>query len=182
MGFLWEFGLGLGLSGAAGVRGYFPLLVIGLISRFSEILTYRPPFKLFSSVPFLLLLLALAAYETANERIPEGHTLILAVLRTLSGAIIFAGLFEGLGIIGGLMFGGLVSVLSFLLMIRLTNGYKLWKIPAGLEETIAAASTLLTVLFPWTSFLFWGTLSFLFLKRDRGIAVRNNSVRTRPWR
>ncbi|PKM46389.1 MAG: hypothetical protein CVV03_05565 [Firmicutes bacterium HGW-Firmicutes-8] len=51
MAFVTQLGLSLGLAGAAGLRAYLPLLVIGLLTRFSATLAYRPPFKILASVP-----------------------------------------------------------------------------------------------------------------------------------
>ncbi len=187
MATVMQFGLSLGLAGAAGVRAYFPLIVIGLLTRFSDNLAYRPPFKFFASIPVLLLLIALAAFElipvfSANQPV------ITAGLRTLSGAVVFAGLFSGFGNIGGLLFGGAVALLSYLTVIRLRPDYgknisdyaRIFSF--GVEETTAIAGTLLTLLLPWSSYFIWGVIFFVLLRKLRGSNQCRPDAKVRSWR
>ena len=182
-------GLGLGLAGAAGVRTYLPLIVMGLLTRFSETLSYRPPFRVFASVPVLLLLIALAGYELMVERskdVSVGQFFTSIGLRAIGGAVIFAGLFEGFGTIFGIVVGMIIAVVSHMLKIRLYAVYGATEHRrdyAGLEETVAVAGTVLAVLYPWSSYIIWVSVLILYLKKLRNTNNRYKSeLKARSWR
>lgn len=188
---LMQMGLGIGLAGVAGVRTYFPLIVIGLITRFSETLEYRPPLTLFASVPILIILCLLAAYEILSPRAlgnDETPVLINIGIRIIGGAVLFAGIFSGFGTIGGLVIGGILAVLSYLIMVRLREEYKtifsLRNNPdaAGIEESSAVAGTVFIILIPWISFLIWGAVVFALLKKVKENNKYKVADKARSWR
>lgn len=189
---LMHLGLGIGLAGVVGVRAYFPLIVMGLITRFSETLAYRPPFKIFASVPVLMLFVGLAVYELMSIRVykaSETPVLLNIGFRIIGGAIIFAGIFGGFGIFGGVLVGGLLAVLSYLIMVRLRDEYKniahgknSAEVAAGVEESAAVAGTLLILLIPWISFIIWGAVIIAFLKKLREQERYGTDARARSSR
>lgn len=187
-----HFGLGLGLAGIAGVRAYFPLIVIGLITRFSETLSYRPPLKVFASAPVLILLAVIAAFEILSARLSDSSdnpVVVTAVLRIIGGAIVFSGLFGGFGNVLGFIVGGLLAALSYMIMIRLKQDYKNGfagrtnsDIGSGVEESSVVVGTLLIILLPWTSFLIWGIIIVAFLKKIREHNRYRPNLKARSWR
>lgn len=185
-------GLSLGLAGVAGVRFYLPLIIIGLLTRFSETLSYHQNFRVFASVPVLLLLTALAGYEILSKRSGEAfdnHVFIMAGLKAISGAIVFAGLFEGIGTFLGLLVGAGISLSSYMTMVRLK--YLYFKDAADrpeirdgrFEETVAVAGTVLVLLLPWTSYFILGGILLAILKKIRdNNRYRTETTKARSWR
>ncbi len=192
MGTVMFFGLGIGLAGVVGVRAYFPLILMGLITRFSETLVYRPPFKVFASVPVILILVGLAIYELMSVRVynpAETPVLFNIGFRIIGGAVIFAAIFQGFGILVGLIVGGILAMLSFLIMVRLRDGYKnlssgrnSGEMAAGIEEATAVAATVLILLIPWISFVIWGVVIFALFKKIREQDRFGNDNRARTLR
>ncbi len=187
-----QFGLGLGLAGVAGVRTYLPLIMIGLLTRFSDTLSYRPSFKILASVPVLLLLTGLAGFELIAgpaSDLSNNRLMITLGLRALGGAIVFAGIFGWFGTFGGLLFGAVAAVLSHLTMVKLRLFYGQDNfggragLAAGIEETAAVTGTVLAVLLPWSSYFIWGGILFVFLKKlKHGSRRYRPESKARPWR
>lgn len=185
-----QLGLALGLASAAGMRAYFPLIVMGLLSRFSDTITYKPPFSIFQSFPVLILLIILAVYEIGGIKVAEPELSLpvpILLLRALSGAILFAGFFTGFGILLGLIFGGILAILSAILtaqmaiksddrIFRQTN-YAL----SILEDIFSVTATIFALLIPWASYLIWGLLLFAYVSRRSGKHDKTES-RLKIWR
>ncbi len=183
MSVVTQFGLSLGLAGAAGVRAYFPLMILGLLTRFAGTPAYRPPFRIMAAVPVLLLLIALAAFELTGARgavWSANQAFLVAGLRVISGAVIFAGLFAGLGTLGGLFFGGAVAFSAYLILVHLAGRSR--TLSAGSEETAAITVTLLSLLLPWSSYFIWGLVFFVLLKKPRRANRPKTDAKTRFWR
>lgn len=118
MGF-YHFSLGMGMAYVAGIRAYFPLLMVGLIGRFAEDFPLQPPFRVFTSIPLLLLLIVLMGYEVLAERAAsygDNHAILLLAFKAVVGGVLFAGLFSGFGNFIGVVFGGFVAVLAHFIM------------------------------------------------------------------
>lgn len=82
----------LGLSGAAGLNAYIPLLVVGLLTRLG-VMHLAQPFDLLASPWVLLAVAAVGALDFVGDKIPGvDHALHLAggVLNTAAGAVLFA--------------------------------------------------------------------------------------------
>lgn len=188
---LMHLGLGIGLAGVAGVRTFFPLIVMGLITRFSETLAYRPPLTLFASVPLLIILSGLAAYELLSVRALGADTSVLINLgiRVIGGAVLFSGIFRDFGIFGGLIIGGFLAGVSYLIMVRLRAEYKNLftgknnsDAVAGIEESSAVIGTVLIILIPWISFVIWGAVIFALLRKIKEHNRYKFADKARSWR
>lgn len=82
-----------GLSGAAGLNAWLPLLVSALLAR-ADVVELGAPFDELSSTPGLVLLAVLTVADFVGDKIPlVDHVLHLAgaVVAPASGAILFAG-------------------------------------------------------------------------------------------
>lgn len=184
-----RFGLGLGLAGAAGIRTYLPLIVMGLLTRFSDTMSFSEPFSVFASAPVILLLVVLALIERMAGASNVNYHLLVLGLRALGGAIIFAGTFSGFGIFGGLLFGGMVAVLVHLIMVRtipdlrIPAAYSSAHYREGFEEILALTVTLFALLLPWSSYLLWALIIFVYIKKmkDYNHRYRPDS-KARSWR
>ena len=83
---------GLGLSGAAGLNAYVPLMLVGVLSRFG-VLHLSEPYSLLAAPWALGLLAVLGALDFIGDKIPGvDHTLHLlgGVLNAGAGALLFA--------------------------------------------------------------------------------------------
>ena len=83
---------GLGLSGAAGLNAYIPLLLVGLLERFGWLHLARP-FDLLANPWVLLGVVVLGALDFVGDKIPGiDHALHVfgGVLNVGAGAVLFA--------------------------------------------------------------------------------------------
>lgn len=102
-----------GLSAATGLNAYLPLLIVGLVARYTDLITLRPPFDALENPWVLGVLGVLLLIEMTVDKIPAVDTVndvIQSVVRPAAGAIIFAAsanvitdIHPALGIICGLL-------------------------------------------------------------------------------
>jgi hypothetical protein len=81
-----------GLSSAAGLNAYIPILAVGLLGRF-EYLTLQEPYAILSSTPALIVIAALAIIDFVADKVPAvDHVthVIGALVHPIAGAILFA--------------------------------------------------------------------------------------------
>jgi hypothetical protein len=81
-----------GLSSAAGLNAYIPLLAVGLLSRFGGA-TLAEPYHALASTPILILLGTLALIDFVADKLPAvDHAVhaIGAIIHPVAGAIVFA--------------------------------------------------------------------------------------------
>lgn len=81
-----------GLSGAAGLNAYVPLLLVGLLERFG-VVQLADPYSFIGSTPALIVVALLGLLDFVGDKIPGvDHALHLlgGVLNAAAGAILFA--------------------------------------------------------------------------------------------
>ena len=84
---------GLGLSAAAGLNAYIPLLLVGLIARFTDVLTLPPSYDWISSTWALGVVGVLLLAELILDKVPvvdHVNDAIATVIRPAVGGVIFA--------------------------------------------------------------------------------------------
>ena len=82
-----------GLSSAAGLNAYLPLLIVGLMARFTDLITLQHPWDILENPWVLGLLTALLIVEMVADKIPAVDTFndsIQTLIRPAAGAILFA--------------------------------------------------------------------------------------------
>jgi hypothetical protein len=82
---------GCALATAAGLNAYVPLLVLGLVARYTDLVTLAPPYDLLSHPAVLLLVATLAALDFIADKVPGvDHALHLAglVIHPVAGALL----------------------------------------------------------------------------------------------
>lgn len=82
-----------GLAAATGLNAYLPLLIVGLLARYTDLITLRPPFTALENAWVLGVLGLLLLIEMTVDKIPAADTVndaIQTVVRPAAGAIIFA--------------------------------------------------------------------------------------------
>lgn len=82
-----------GLSSAAGLNAYIPLLITGLVARYTDLLTLDGSFRTLENPWVLLTLGVLLLVEMTVDKIPAADSLndvIHTVVRPAAGALLFA--------------------------------------------------------------------------------------------
>jgi len=82
-----------GLSASAGLNAYIPLLVVGLLARYTGLITLVKPWDTLANPWILLLLAVLVLIEMLADKIPavnHFNDLIQTIVRPVAGAIVFA--------------------------------------------------------------------------------------------
>jgi hypothetical protein len=81
-----------GLSTAAGLNAYLPLLVVGLLGRYSGLIHLNDPFSALTNPAVLLVIAVLALLDFIGDKIPAvDHGLHAAglIIAPIAGAILF---------------------------------------------------------------------------------------------
>lgn len=109
-----------GLSASAGLNAYIPLLVVGLLARYTKLLNLNQPWDTLANPWIVLLLCVLVIIEMLADKIPavnHVNDLIQTFIRPAAGAIAFAAsanvvtdVSPGLALAAGLLVAGTVHV------------------------------------------------------------------------
>jgi hypothetical protein len=82
-----------GLSASAGLNAYIPLLIVGLVARYTNLLHLNAPWDTLANPYIILLLCVLVIIEMLADKVPAVNHLndvIQTVIRPTAGAIVFA--------------------------------------------------------------------------------------------
>lgn len=82
-----------GLSSAAGLNAYLPLLIVGLITRYTDLWQLQAPYDVLASPIALIILAVLAAVDFLADKIPVvDHVahIVGMIVHPVAGAILFA--------------------------------------------------------------------------------------------
>ncbi|GAB3718646.1 DUF4126 domain-containing protein [Nocardiopsis oceani] len=165
---------GLGLASAAGLNAYIPLLVVGLLSRYTELIPLGPAWEWLEHPATLIILAVLLVVEFAADKIPaldSLNDLVQTAVRPTSGGITFGAGASAVeladisgeasaavsadGVSWGAVIAGVVVALLFHLAKALARPLvNTFTVGAGapvmsfLEDVVSAVSSLLAVLLP----------------------------------
>ena len=82
-----------GLSASAGLNAYIPLLLVGLIARYTELMKLSAPWDTLSHPGIILMLSVLVIIEMLADKVPvvnHVNDLIQTLIRPAAGAVAFA--------------------------------------------------------------------------------------------
>jgi uncharacterized membrane protein len=82
-----------GLSASAGLNAYIPLLIVGLLARYTDLIKLNEPWSTLSNAWIILLLAILVIIEMLADKVPAVNHIndvIQTVVRPAAGAIAFA--------------------------------------------------------------------------------------------
>ena len=82
-----------GLSASAGLNAYIPLLLVGLIARYTDLMNLNAPWDTLSNPWIILMLSGLVIVEMLADKIPAVNhlnDLIQTLIRPAAGAVAFA--------------------------------------------------------------------------------------------
>lgn len=89
-----------GLSTAAGLNAYLPLLTVGLLARYTELIHLNRPFDALENPVVLLVIAVLALLDFIGDKIPAVDHVLHAVglvVAPIAGAILFMATSSGAG-------------------------------------------------------------------------------------
>ncbi len=82
-----------GLAAATGLNAYLPLVIVGLLARFTDLIVLKSPWDALTHPAVLVVLGVLLAIEFTVDKIPAVDTVndvIQTLVRPVAGAILFA--------------------------------------------------------------------------------------------
>ena len=154
-----------GLASAAGFNAYVPLLAVGLIGRYTELLSLAEPFDVLTNPWVLAAIGVLAVVDFIADKIPavdHGWHVVGLVVAPVAGAVLFASqhnvltdvhpllaVFAGLVIAGGFQ-GGRAAVRP---LATTATGGVMNPVLSFLEDFMAAGLALFAVFLPGVAVL-----------------------------
>jgi hypothetical protein len=149
-----------GLSSSAGLNAYLPLLIVALLSRFTDLIRLNEPFDALESWWTIGVLIVLASIEFLADKIPVVDTIndvVQTLIRPIAGAILFAAstnaiaeIHPVLAMVCGLLIAGTVHVVKATarpLVTAATAGMGN-PVVSSVEDVLSAATAFLSVLLP----------------------------------
>lgn len=82
-----------GLAAATGLNAYLPLLIVGLLARYTDLISLKAPWSALANPIVLVVIALLLAIEMTVDKIPAVDTvndIIQTLFRPAAGAILFA--------------------------------------------------------------------------------------------
>jgi Domain of unknown function (DUF4126) len=174
-----------GLSASAGLNAYIPLLVIAILSRFTNLVNLTPPYDTLANGWVIGLLFVLTAIEFFADKAPavnHVNDVIQTFIRPVAGAIVFAAsahiltdIHPVVALAAGLLVAGGVHTVKAAAVrpaVTATTG-GLGNIPVSiLEDVISTVLSIMAIIIPLmlgslmvmaTSLLIW----FLWRRANR---------------
>ena len=168
-----------GLSSAAGLNAYLPLLVVALLARYTDLITLSSPWDILESPWVIGVLAVLLLIEMLVDKVPAIDTVndtIQTFIRPIAGAVLFA-LGSGaiseahpvLAMICGLLVAGGVHAAKATArpIITGTTAGTLNPAVSFLEDVLALAITIMAILVPVLGFLLLLLVVIWFIRRRR---------------
>lgn len=168
-----------GLSSAAGLNAYLPLLVVALLARFTDLITLKPPWDAMESWWVIGVLAVLLLIELLVDKVPALDSIndgIQTFVRPVAGAVLFASsggaiseLHPVLGLICGLLVAGGVHAAKATArpIITGTTAGTMNPVVSVLEDVLALLITIMAILVPVLIILFLLLIVLVFIRWRR---------------
>src|SRR5512138_2274450 len=151
-----------GLSASAGLNAYIPLLLVGLLARYTNLMTLNKPWDTLANPWIILLLCVLVIIEMLADKIPAVNhinDLIQTLIRPAAGAIAFAAsanvvtnVSPVLALAAGLLVAGTVHVAKAGVIrptVTATTG-GVGNVPVSIaEDVVSTVVSLLAIIVPF---------------------------------
>jgi hypothetical protein len=181
-----------GLSTAAGLNAYLPLLTVGLLARYTDLIHLSGPYELLSNPWVLLVIAVLALLDFIGDKIPAvDHTLHAAgmIIAPIAGAILFMATNSGIGGVNPLL-----AAICGVLIAGTTQGARAAARPlatvttAGIanpvisffEDVTALVLSVMAIIVPVLAFLLVLLFAFLMVSLFRRVLLRRRSSNASP--
>lgn len=164
-----------GLSAATGLNAYLPLLIVGLLARFTNLIALKAPWNTLESVWVLIVLAVLLAIETLVDKIPGADTVndaIQTLIRPAAGAVLFAAgsnviseMSPVVAMICGVLVAGSVHAAKATARPMITAGTAGFGNPvvSVVEDVISGVSAFVSIVLPVLAAIFIATLIGLYV-------------------
>jgi hypothetical protein len=187
MGALLSLFSALGLSTAAGLNAYIPLLVVGLLGRYTNLIHLSAPYDILTN-PWVLLGIALVALlDLIGDKLP-GVDHILHMLGVVIHPV--AGVILGLAAASGGQVDPTLAAVCGLIAAALTHGTRMAARPVATATTLGTANpvvstvediislvlSLLAIFVPVLAFLLLLVLAYAMFRLLRGIVRRREAA------
>lgn len=168
-----------GLASAAGLNAYLPLLIVGLLSRYTDLLNLAAPWNTLENPWVLGVLAVLLLIEMTVDKIPAVDSVndaIQTFVRPLAGAILFAAsgsvltdVSPALAMIAGILVaGGVHGVKAAARPVVTATTAGLGNPVVSVVEDVASATiTILSIVVPFLAVVVLTVVLFLVLRRIR---------------
>jgi hypothetical protein len=165
-----------GLAAATGLNAYLPLVIVGLLARYTDLIALKAPWSALGDPVVLIVLGVLLLIEITVDKIPAVDTVndvIQTVFRPVAGAVLFAAsgnivsnVSPVLAMICGLIIAGGVHTAKTIARPAVTAG------TAGLgnpvvslaEDAVSGATTIVAVVAPVLLMLLLLLAVWLFIR------------------
>ena len=149
-----------GLSTSAGLNAYLPLLIVALVSRFTNLLRLNEPFDALESWWTIGVLAVLLAIEILADKIPIVDSIndaIQTFIRPAAGAVLFAAnanaiadVHPVLAMVCGLLLAGTVHAVKSTArpVVTATTGGTVNPLLSTAEDILSALTAFLAILLP----------------------------------
>lgn len=169
-----------GLSTAAGLNAYLPLLIVALTARFTNLIELQGPWDALTSWWVIGLLAVLLVIEVVADKIPavdHANDVIQTVVRPAAGAILFAAngnvisdIHPVLALACGILAAGSVHAAkaTFRPVVTATTGGLGNPVVSTAEDVASFTLTVLAILVPILAFVLLIAVVWLLWRRLRG--------------
>lgn len=179
-----------GLSASAGLNAYIPLLIVGVLAHYTDLIKLQEPFDLLANPWILILLGVLLIIEMLADKVPAVNhinDIIQTVIRPAAGAILFAAsaqvvtdIHPVLALACGIIIGGSVHLAKSAAVrpaLTATTGGTA-NVPVSIaEDIIATIMSILSVVFPILVAVFILLLAILLvIWINRRVQKKHHSV------
>ena len=165
-----------GLSASAGLNAYIPLMVVGLLDRFTDLIDLSSPYDLISHPATLITLGVLILIELLADNVPVINHIndaIQTFIRPTAGAIAFAAATDGvdvapvLALISGLLVAGGVHATKSLVVRPAVNVATagVGNTPVSLtEDAVAYTMSITAVALPILILVVGGAVAYFVIR------------------
>lgn len=164
-----------GLSAATGLNAYLPLLIVGLMARFTDLVTLKAPWDTLENPWVLGVLAVLLVIEMTVDKIPamdSVNDIIQTAVRPAAGAVLFAAsanvvsdIIPAVALICGLLVAGTVHAAKATArpVITATTMGVANPVVSVVEDVVSGTTTLLALLLPTVAAILVALLLILFV-------------------
>lgn len=179
---------GIGLAVAAGLNAYIPLLIAGLLIRFS-VVSFGEPYDVLGSTPALVIIGVVLVIEIVADKVPAVDSLndmVQTFVRPASGAVLFAGAATGadsewsqaLALILGLVTAAGVHATKSVArpVVNVATGGLGGPVVSTVEDGFSAGLAFAALLAPLVTLLLLGGVAYWLVSALRGRRRRSGSA------
>jgi hypothetical protein len=164
-----------GVSASAGLNAYLPLLIVGLVARFTNLIKLNEPFDLLTNGWVLGVVGALLLIEIFVDKIPAVDTvndIIQTFVRPAAGAILFAAasntiadIHPVLAMICGILAAGSVHAVKATArpVVTTVSAGTLNPVVSAAEDVVSGTVTVVSIIVPLLGVVLLVLLLILFL-------------------